>query len=185
MVPYLFSKGKNMKIIINNDFKQKQIKLHDIYEVCFTYMHGDADGYTTNVVLLTKNMMDIYAAIYIFHSYKNLYPRGRGCRDDYPVIWEDIHEDWPYDDCDIQTSLDGCNVYYYDNGVRLKTDVEYDLEDTAFIKSFGDMNTVAGGRTNNRTHAINDYDWSTYRKRILEYVNIKHNNCLDSVTIFG
>lgn len=168
----------NLKIITGG------IKLHEVYQVYFRYMHGDADGYETKLVLQTGNIIDVFASIFVYHSYANLYPNGRGGSDDYPVIWEALVEEWPYDyNYDIQSSIDSVEVFYYINGVKNKVQIEYSDKDLEFISSFGSMTNVAGGRTNSRKAAITDYDWSQYVTRITDYCNSLGSNKYN-VTIF-
>ena len=160
-----------MHFVVIEPKKKKQIKLHDLYEVSFKYMHGDADGYETNVVLRTKNFIDVMATIFVFHAYNNLYPNGRGGCDGYPLIWKRLEGDWPYsnDCCGNEASIDEVKLKYYDQGVALEMDIKYSPDDLAFIKTFENITKVAGGSVNNSENAVADFDWSTCADRIKEY----------------
>lgn len=167
--------------------QDKKIVFHDLYEVVFGFMFGDADGYQDVIVLRTQNKSNMIATFLLFDALQNLYPNGRGFMDDYPVIWERLEEDWPYEnDYVCQASIDTCRAFYYDKGIAIPLDVEYSHADKEFIKSFMSMDKIAGGRVNNRKAAIKDYDWSTYRDRIVEYVDSNYFTIThQKVTIFN
>lgn len=167
--------------------QDKKIVFHDLYEVVFGFMFGDADGYEDLIVLRTQNKSDMIAAFFLFDALENLYPNGRGGSDDYPTIWKRLEEDWPRNyDYDRYASVDTCRAFYYDKGISTPLDVEYSQADKEFAKSFKSMNETAGGRVNNRTAAIADFDWSTYCDRIVEYVDTNYFTIThQKVTIFN
>lgn len=93
-------------------------KYFNCYVVEVEYMHGDADHYQTEEDTFGVNKrQDLIDYLNFLERCLAEYPYGRGGSDDYDHIpgYDEMVSSWPCDDCGIQASLEGYEVFFYDS----------------------------------------------------------------------
>ena len=106
-------------------------------------MEGDADGYNKfDIGFDSKDLDEVKKVICYCEVLLRQYPNGRDGYDTYNSL--DFFSyyfdaDWNYAyDGEIQDSMDGYKVWYYDEtGEKFSVQISLSEEDLEFIKSFG------------------------------------------------